>query len=286
MKAAACAVSLLQRFVSQGWRGRAVASFLAGTLKLFAPRGSRIESNLRLVYPESSEAWRREIRRRLYEHLGWMVTEILALQKDPEQAFSWVEKVEGAQWLNELLSSSRGAIILGAHFGNWELLGAWCAQTFSRHGKKIYVLVQSIRDPDIARLIDRYRERTGIYFLSKDTSTLELVRLLKSGGYVATMPDVSWLSGGVTLPFMGRPCTNTMGPAVLSILASAPIVPLGLYRHGPFRHALRCFPPLTVPAETKRRLRAELLTLKINEALERLIAPQPELWFWLHNRWK
>jgi lauroyl/myristoyl acyltransferase len=28
------------------------------------------------------------------------------------------------------------------------------------------------------------------------------------------------------------------------------------------------------------------MTREISAALEKMIAPQPELWFWLHNRWK
>jgi KDO2-lipid IV(A) lauroyltransferase len=46
------------------------------------------------------------------------------------------------------------------------------------------------------------------------------------------------------------------------------------------------FPPLPAPEEKNRRLKTELLTREVSGALEKIIAPQPELWFWLHNRWK
>lgn len=73
---------------------------------------------------------------------------------------------------------------------------------------------------------------------------------------------------------------------MLSLLASVPIIPVGIYRTAPFRHIIRFFPPLPVPEERDRRRKAELLTLEVNHALEEMIAPRPELWFWMHNRWK
>jgi len=111
------------------------------------------------------------------------------------------------------------------------------------------------------------------------------VRLLKEGARVAVLTDVSWV-GGVRLPFMGQVCTNTVGPAILSILASVPILPLGIYRRAPFRHAVRFFPPLAASEGGGKRSRAEALTLRMNQVLEMMIAPRPELWFWMHNRWK
>jgi KDO2-lipid IV(A) lauroyltransferase len=134
-------------------------------------------------------------------------------------------------------------------------------------------------------MVARYREDAGIHLLPKNISLPELAKLLKAGKHIAILVDISW-PGGCLLPFMGHPCTHTLGPAILGILSSAPIVPVALYRRGPFRHAAEFFPPLLLPEEKSRRLKAELLTRRIDAALEKIIAPQPELWFWLHNRWK
>lgn len=188
--------------------------------------------------------------------------------------------------MEALQAPGRGALFVSAHLGNWELLAAWYAQ-FRRAAERPspYVVSQEIHDREISDLVREYRERSGIGLLPKGISTLEFVRLLKEGAHIALLADISWL-GGVRLPFMGHDCTNTTGPAVLSLLASVPIVPVGIYRTAPFRHTIRFFPPLPVPEERDRRRRAELLTLEVNRALEKMIAPRPELWFWMHNRWK
>jgi KDO2-lipid IV(A) lauroyltransferase len=286
VKAAVWALEGLRAVVRPGWRAYCVASLFSAALKTFAPRGERILSNLALVYPDSADQWRRDLRRRLYEHLGWMAAEILTLQRDPAQAFDWVEKVYGAEYIEEVVAEKKGLLFLSGHYGNWELLAAWYAQQMKRREwGDFYIVSQNMRDMDISRLVARYRKNAGIKLLPKDTPMLEIVKLLKSGKHIAALADISWL-GGVVLPFMGYPCTHTTGPAALGTLASVPIVPVAIYRRGPFRHAVEFFPPLAVPEVRNRRARLEALTREISAALEKIIEPQPELWFWLHNRWK
>jgi KDO2-lipid IV(A) lauroyltransferase len=286
LKPAAWAIEGLRVAAKQGWRASCVASLLGLLLKIFAPRGKRVLSNLSLVYPESTKVWRKDLRQRLYDHLGWMAAEILTLQRDPVRALDWVEETRSERYIEEALARGEGVLFLSGHYGNWELLAAWYAQYLSKRGcDDFYILSQDTRDKDIARLVARYRQNAGIKLLHKSTSVLDMAKLLKRGAHIAMLTDISWLEG-VILPFMGHPCTNTIGPAILGILASVPIIPVGMYRKGPFCHVVEFFPPLSVPEERDRRLKAELLMRKINNALERMIAPQPELWFWLHNRWK
>jgi len=210
------------------------------------------------------------------------------LQRDPAQALDWIEEAHNLCYVEEPISKGKGIIFLSAHYGNWELLAAWYAQYLKKKGfNNFYIVSLNIKDKDINRLVMRYRRNSGINLLPKQTSTLEMVKLLKSGAHIAAQADISWL-GGLVLPFMGHPCTNSTGPAVLALLASVPIVPVAIYRKGPFRHKAVFSPPLQIPEseKTDRREKIELLARQINSVLENIIKPQPELWFWLHNRWK
>ena len=286
MKAAAWPLEGLRLFAKQGWRASCIASLLRGILKIFAPRGKMILSNLALVYPESTSEWRDQIRRSIYDNLSWTVAELLTLQRDPAQAFDWVEEVHNFRYVEESAANGKGVLLLTGHFGNWELLAAWYAQNLKKRSvHSFYAVAQNVKDKDIDRLVARYRRNAGVNFLHKKTSTLELVKLLNSGTHIGVLPDVSW-SGGLVLPFMGRPCTNSIGPAVLGVLSSVSLVPVAIFRKAPFRHEIVFYPPLQVPEETDRRVKIELLTRAINSALGNIIASRPELWFWLHNRWK
>ena len=286
MKAAAWALEGLRFFAGRGWRASCTSSLLRGILKLFAPRGKTVLSNLALVYPESTEKWRVQMRRRVYDSLGWTVTETLALQRDPAQALDWIDEVDDPRHVEEFLAKGKGVLLLSGHYGNWELLAAWYAQYFGKKGlRNFQVVAQKIKDEDVDRVVTRCRRNAGVNILPKHTPTLDIVKLLKGGAHVGVMPDVSWV-GGLVLPFMGQPCANTIGPAVLSMLGSVPVVPVTIYRAAPFRHKVVILPPLQAPEGTDRRVKIELLTREINSTLEKMIAPRPEQWFWLHNRWK
>ena len=283
--AAVRVIRCFEAMAREGWRGGAVAGFLRGLLKLIRPRAKRIDSNLRLVHPDWDEARRLEIRRGVYNNIAWTITELLALQRDPGRALEWVTNVEGAEYFESTLNEKTGAILLTGHFGNWELLGSWYAQTLRKRGRLPYIIYQEIHDRNISNLINEYRERSGMIALLKETSTLEMVRLLRDGACIGILSDVAWWSG-IKLPFMGQICRNSAGPAAMAMLSGVPILPAAIYRDAPFRHKVRFLPPFFAPEDGRRDERIERTTLKINEALEELIAPRPELWFWLHNRWK
>ena len=116
----------------------------------------------------------------------------MVLQRDTRQALDWVEDVQGLPFRDEAFSRKGGALILSAHFGNWELLGSWAAQTFGlREDHPFYVLVQDIHDPGVSSLIQEYRGRSGLATLPKNTPVPRLVRLLKEGTRVAVLTNVS-----------------------------------------------------------------------------------------------
>lgn len=286
MKAAAWAIKSFRAVAAPGWRAAFIASLITGILKLTKPRGDRIFSNLGLVYPESSIQWRKSLRAGLYEHLGLTVAEILSLWRAPEQAMEWIDELDRPEILEKALKEHKGLLFVSGHYGNWELLAAWYAQYLKKNGLgNFYIVIQGFRDKDVEFLIVESRKRAGIRFIDKRMSALEMVKLLRSGAHIALLADISWL-GGVTLPFMGYPCSNTTGPAVLSMLASVPIIPVSIYRKKPFCHKIQFGEPIAIPEEGNRRQRIEQMTLEANKALEKFIKASPEQWFWLHNRWK
>ena len=186
MKAAVHAVKFFEAFASTGFRGKLTQRFFLGLLKLIKPRAERINENLKLVYPESSEQWRKDLRDKVYEGLSWTLAETLALQKDNSQALNWVKKVHGLENLTRALESKKGAVLLTAHFGNWELLGNWTAQYLkNNYNREMLVLFQDMHDKDLSDYIRKTRERGGMIMIDKDISVMKLVHSLKSGSFVA-----------------------------------------------------------------------------------------------------
>ena len=285
-RAAVRAIKLFEKFSSTGFRGRLTAKFFSGLLKLIHPRAKVVDDNLLLAYPDSPAQWRKDICGQVYENLAWTVTEVLAFQRDPAQAFRWVKKVHGIEILDGVIHSGKGVLFMTGHFGNWELLGSWTAQYLAGHGKTLHVLYQELHDQDISRYIHQTRERGKMAMLDKNASVMNLVRMLKRGGCIAFLNDVAG-SWEVSVPFMGHPATNMPGPAVMAMLSGVPIVPAFIYRDAPFEHEAEFFEPVKMPDESlshDERMRA--IILECNKVYENVIRRRPELWFWLHKRWR
>ena len=280
-RAAVRALKLFEVLAAEGFRGKLTASFFSGLLKLIHPRAQVIDDNLKIAYPDSPAQWRKDIRGQVYENIAWTVTELLALQRDPSQAFKWVKAVHNQEIADDLIARRKGVIFLSGHFGNWELLSAWYAQYALQHGYKLSIISQEQHDPDISRYIEDMRKRFRIDLIPKETSVMKFAHLLKGGEHIALLNDIAGI-GTVMVPFMGRDATNMPGPAVMAMLSG-----VAIYRDAPFAHEIEFFEPVKMPdAGLGREERVKAIVLECNKAIERFIRKRPELWFWLHKRWR
>ena len=287
-KAAVKAIKFFERFADTGLRGKISAKFFSGLLKLIHPRSKVIDDNLKLAYPESSEHWRSEIRSKVYENLAWTLTEALALQRDNTQALKWVKSVKNFEFTQGLMDNNKGAVFVTAHFGNWELYGNWMAQQEMMNGRKLYVVYQEMHDSDISAYVQQTRTRGGMVMLNKDVSVMKMIHLLRSGAHIAVLNDVAG-TGKMNVPFMGHDATNMPGPAIMAMLAGVPIITACLYRTAPFEHEAEFSDPIIEkkPTETlSHDERMRIIIGEYNNLLERFIRKKPELWFWLHKRWR
>ena len=288
MKLAVKAIKLFESFANEGLRGRITQKFFYGLLKLIKPRAKLIDSNLKLVYPESSEKWRREIRTKVYENLSWTLTETLILQHDNSKVFEWVKSVKGAEYINNLMANNKGAIIFTGHYGNWELAGSWTAHNAKLYGHELNVLYQEMHDKDISDYVRKTREKGGMKMINKRISVMRLAHMLREGEVLAFLNDVSGNSEMI-VPFLGHDATNMPGPAVIAMLSGAPVIPFCIHRIAPFEHEAEFFPPLELPQKDKSvnsEDRIKLILAEMNNAIGKFIFENPEQWFWLHNRWK
>lgn len=285
-KAAVRAIKIFEHLSDTGTRGRITQKFLSGLLKLIHPRGKVVWENLRLAYPNSPKQWRKDIRSLMYENLAWTITEILALQREPSKIFDWIKSVKNIEIADKLIKAGKGAVFMSGHFGNWEIMAAWYAQYTKRRGHQMYVIAQAIHDKDVSEYVDGLRRNMGVDLMPSIYSVQKYAHLLKNGNHIALLNDVAG-TNRMIVPFMGHDATNMPGPAIMAMLSGVPIVPVCIYRNAPFEHEIEFFPPIEMPDEKlPREERLRKIILDCNLAIENFIRKRPELWFWLHKRWR
>lgn len=237
--------------------------------------------NLRMAFPEKSEAEVQKIARGSWETLGQTVGEMPHLAKLKFfQPGSRVEAV-GFELLDEMRAAGKPAVMISGHFANWEVL----ATSVSLRMPDAQITYRSANNPHIDRRIAKARQAAGIGMLTpKGAGTRDLMRALSSGRSVALMNDQKF-NQGIPVPLFGHDAMTAPGPTRLAMKYGAPLVPFSCVRVGPARYRLTVHEPFMPDADPDEDAAIYKTVLRINQFLEARIREHPEQWFWMHNRW-
>lgn len=168
------------------WRGHAV-----------------VRTNLAMCFPRWSEAERgRLYRDHLVETLRLVLESGAISFWSAERLERHVPVVEGWESTRELIDSGRGVIVVGAHYGNWEVLPLW----LSIH-RPLTALYKPPKRPELERLITTTRSRFGTRMIpSGSPSMRKMLAALRGGEMIGILADQQPKQGeGVFVDFFGQP---------------------------------------------------------------------------------
>lgn len=184
----------------------------------------------------------------------------------------------GFEHLDAALEGDRGAIVLLAHHGSWDLAAQW-AET---HGYHLAVVAEVVRPRRLFRKFVRLRETVGLEVVPLRRGQ-DLVRrlheVLEANHIVGLLAERDLTGRGPVVDFFGEPARIPPGPVVLSQRAGVPIVPATLLQrpHGWHIEVL--------PAVEVEGLSLEEGARRVAEALETLIRLDPAQWHAFQPVW-
>lgn len=269
----------------QRWLGKkdiAAAERIGERLGKLAYRVSRKHreralENLARAFPEATIEQRQGWARGVLVHFGRIMADFMrGGSRSREEVLDSVA-TEGFELLERALADGKGAILVTAHFGNWERMGAYVAA----RGYKLSVVARDANDPEMNELVNRLRLATGIEVISRGNAARAILTKLKRNECVGILPDQN--SDEIFVPFFGIPCGTVQGPAVLATRSGAPIIPTYCVRVGIGQYRLWMEPPLIADEGFEP---VEGLTRSLNRSLEQAIRQFPDQYLWIHNRWK
>ncbi len=249
-----------------GWLGRNLGPRL--------PLTKRAEANLRLAFPESTNAWRKEILRGMWDNLGRTAFELPHLAEITDPDGDRID-FQNRDLLWDFGESTRPRLVLSGHLANWEAMPVFAG----RHGIRLVGVERRPNNPLTAVLLERLRAIGGGRRIPKGSKgAREILAEMKSGGAIAMLIDQK-MNDGIEVPFFGRPAMTAQAPAELALRFDAEVVVVFCHRLGPGRLQMvaeRYQPP-------SRDVRA--ITADLNRRLEAWIRKHPQDWLWLHRRW-
>jgi KDO2-lipid IV(A) lauroyltransferase len=243
--------------------------------------------NLALALPELGEAERRRTVRACFEHFGLALADAVSVQRFDLEELCRRLDLEGWEHLQEAehRAAGTGLFVLSAHLGLWEV----AAYPPGIYGGPLHVVGRPVDNPWLDRELTRARARHGNPLIPKRGAVRPMMRVLSKGGRVGILIDQrARPAEGIWVPFFGQPSYTTPILARLALRTGAPVVPIfGFPRpRGRYRVVLReaIWPDEAAGLEEEEAV-AEL-TRRYLAACEREIREHPEMWLWMHNRWK
>ena len=247
-------------------------------------RGRVVEENLKIAFPEMSDAERRGVTRRMWVHLLIMVCEVALIQRKIHDTNwrSYVRVENKRPWIRAVSHNGPKVCVTG-HIGNFEALG----HVSNFWGFHTYTVARTLDNPYLDRLVNRFREAMGQRLLPKSDSAGQADEVLQTGGILALLGDQNAGRKGCIVDFLGRPASCHKALALFSLLNRAPMLVATCTRlDKPMHFAIR-MDAMADPAENSAEFKSvEALTQWYNDVLASRIRAQPEQYWWLHDRWK
>jgi len=256
------------------WIVSAVMAPLGGFLATAIPAWRRrADENLALIWPEIDGAARRAMIRDIgaeftrlaveYARLDWFTREI---------SF----QVTGTEHLDAARATGKGAIIVSAHYGNWEA----ARLAAKKAGVETGIIYRAFNNRYLDRFTMDLIPIAGEPVLQKGRQGMrKLVAHVARGGAVMILVDQR-NSGAPFLDFMGHPAETVTAAADLAHRTGAALIPARATRVVSERRFDVCFEaPITGsdPVEMMQQ---------VNARIGAWVAENPNQWFWFHRRWR
>jgi len=240
--------------------------------------------NLTLAFPEMPQPERRRLLRGEFISLGRQLAEVCLFPRYTRENVSRTIVYGGFENFERAYARGKGVLFLTGHIGAWEL----SAFAHSLNGHPLSIVMRSLDNPYIDRLIQGYRTMHGNRTVDKDDFVRGLLGAMRAGETVGILMDTNMTPPqGVFVDFFGIPACTASGLARIALKTDAAVVPGFTVWDAKLRKYILRFEPaieLTRTADNESDIVAN--TAKFTKAIEEIIRQYPDQWLWVHRRWK
>lgn len=194
-----------------------------------------------------------------------------ATEMDPD----WLDErttTGGFDHLDEVLEQDRGAIILLAHHGSWDIAARWAES----HGYHLACVAEVLRPRRVFHKFVEMREQLGLEIIPLQHGgdvTGRLNQVLEANHLVGLLSDRDLSGRAPLVDLFGEPARIPAGPSLLSRRTGTSIVPITMLHRPHGRYHLQCLPAFdTVDLDRREGVQRTAV------ALEDLIRLDPAQW--------
>jgi Kdo2-lipid IVA lauroyltransferase/acyltransferase len=264
---------------------RATGTGLARVLLAVTPKLRKTaEFNLRLAFPQWSDAQRTETLRGMTRSLGWMAAEFARMPGYTRKNIEDVIVLDGQENFLEGQRRGKGVLFLTAHIGAWEL----SSYAHALYGYPLHYMARPLDNARLDALVNRYRGLSGNASIFKNESARAMLKILRDAGTVGILADQNTMpQEGVFVDFFGTLACTTAGLARVALHTGAAVVPgYAVWDASLDKYRLRFERPLELIQTGDAERDIVENTQRFARVTEEIIRKYPEQWVWVHARWK
>jgi len=260
------------------------ASLTAIVFRFRSPLRRAALFNLKLAFPDWTDARRRHTIRGLVRQMGWMAGEFSQFPKYTRENIERVVTLDGFENFANARERGKGVLFLTGHMSAWEL----APFAHALYGYPLHFLVRPIDNPRVSTLVNHYRCLSGNQPIDKKQAAREIFRVLRDGGTVGILADLNTsLDEGTFVDFFGVPACTTMGLARIALRTDAAVVPSFLSWDEDLRkYRLRYEPAIELVRTGNEEKDVQENTARFTRVIEDYARAHPNQWLWVHKRWK
>jgi len=264
---------------------RALAEGLARMLFAVTPKLRKTaEFNLKLAFPQWTDAQREATIRGMVRSLGWMAAEFARMPRYTRKNIEEIMVLDGHENFLEGQRRGKGVLFLTAHMGAWEL----SSYAHAVYGYPLHYMARPLDNARLDGLVNRYRGLSGNAPIFKNESARLMLRILKEAGTVGILADQNTMrEEGAFVDFFGVPACTTTGIARVALHTGAAVVPgYAVWDESLKKYRLRFEPPLELVRTGDAERDIVENTRRFAKVTEEIVRKYPEQWVWVHARWK
>lgn len=221
--------------------------------------------------------------RKVFQNIAQSMIEFARFRRLKRDGVRRIVVSNGQDNIRKAIERGKGGLFVTAHFGNWELMGAWGATL----GYEMDFLTGVQHNEKVNDLFNQFRREMDVGIIPASSSTLRSVfKALKANHIVGLVADQHSPSKEIVMDFFGRTASHVKGPALFAVRTGCVVLPYMLLRERYDRHVVIPGEPIYPPDSGDEEKDIETITAAYLKFFEEVITRYPDHWMWTHRRWK
>ncbi|MCF7869558.1 MAG: lysophospholipid acyltransferase family protein [Candidatus Omnitrophica bacterium] len=226
------------------------------------------------------EKKRKEIARKVFINFAYYLTDFFCYSRLTRKFIKKYVSFQGLDSVDKAIKEKRGAILLTAHLGNYELGGA----VMSLLGYPLSVVALPHLDLRTNNFFNKQRRRVGVDVIPTGAAIKRSIKVLNQGKLLALLGDRDFSHSGRKQKFFSRFAEIPRGAAFFAKKTGAVVIPTFLVREKKYNYRLIFEKEIKYNREDKNG--EEDILKKYVSVLKKYLKKYPDQWYLFQKYWQ